>query len=121
MHPGSPGESGPLCCITVLCSVSDIGVTEESSVGAFLHLQVKHSLLLSVINACDTRKVTLLIIEFHFIYNIYGDILKGNLLVGSKEVLTLHKYSVYSLSVYCNCSILSNLDSGIFLYEFLQH
>ena len=46
-----------VCCITeeitVLGTVTGIGVREESVRYALLHLQVKYGLLLAIVNTCD--------------------------------------------------------------------
>ena len=107
--------------VAVLCSVAGIGIGEEAVSHALLHLQVEHSLLLAVINACNARKIALLVIELDLVDSIHRDILECHILVCAEEVLSFHKYAVDRLAVKLYGTVILNCHSRVLLYEFFEH
>ena len=55
------------------------------------YLKVHDSLLLTVINTCNTGQVTLTLVCLYSADNVYGKVLGGHLLVIAKILLTVHK------------------------------
>ena len=77
----------------------------------FLDGEIKHGLLLAILNACDTGLITLLVIELHILDNGNGQVLDGRLDITQHKLSTVEQDFLDFFSIDSDISILINFGS----------
>ena len=106
--------------IQFFCSITCIDVTEPSLLESLLDGQVKHRLLLTVVNTCDAAEIRLSVVGLHLIHNLCGQVLHRHVLVIAKELLTSHEDSSHRLTIHLDGTILNGHTRQL-LDEVFQH
>ena len=97
--------------ITIVCSITEIRVGLQTSSGTSLGGEFQHEIIFSIINACQSREVTLLVIRFHLFDDIRGQVLHHCTVVARHEVTTIQFESLHILTIDGDASILVNLSA----------
>ena len=97
--------------ITIVCSITEIGVGLQTSSGTSLGGEFQHEIIFSIINACQSREVTLLVIRFHLFDDIRRQVLHHGTVVARHEVTTIQLESLHILTIDGDASILVNLSA----------
>ena len=107
--------------VAVLGACGEVDVAKYTLIHAFLHRQVEHGLLLTVVNAGDTGQVTLLVVGLQLIHHIHGEVLQAGLHVAAEELLAIHHQLLHLLTIDLHVTIFIHLGTGEFLDQLLQH
>ena len=102
-------------------TISQIDIRHKAFVHAWLHREVEHRFIITVINTGDSRQIASLVIHLNIIYNRCRKILHGSLGVTCHELLTAHFDLLHLFSVNGDLSVFTDLCTRQTLHKFLNH
>ena len=102
-------------------STASHNVTKPSLHHTWLHREVDHSLLLSVIDAGEHSLVGLLLHHLHLLDELGRNILRSKLRIVEEEGLSIDSDLLDGLTVCCDGTVRLHLHTWEFLEEFLEH
>ena len=98
--------------VSVFGAIAHIHVGYPALLHILFHCEVKHSLLLAVIDAGDAGIVTLLVVCLYLLHHLGGQVLHGHLGVFLEELLTLYHHLRHRFAVDLDGSVVAHLCTG---------
>ena len=105
-------------CITVLSTYGKIDIGHQTAIHTFLDTEVEDSLLLTILDARDTRQIALLIIGTDAFNDVRGQVLQGRLRITRHELLTIDENLLDLLTIDLDSTIVADLSTREALDEF---
>ena len=106
--------------ISAVRTYGEVDVGEDTLVHTFLEAEIKHRILLTVVDTGNACQVTLLLVGFHLFHDRRGEILHGYLGVAGHKLLAVHQNLLHLLAVVGNLAVLVDGHAGQALDQFLD-
>ena len=114
-------HSHQTCRIAVLRTDTNVIISHETFIHAFLHSEVESGFLITIVDTRDTAQVALLVIHLDALDDRSRQVLHGRLRIAGHKLLTTHLHFLHLFSVDGDLTVVVDLCTRNTLHQFLCH